>query len=56
MTRRKDGPVYHIDYVFAPSNWLDGADIELGGYDKWIGSGLSDHAPLLCTFPRERLT
>lgn len=45
--RRKDGPTYHIDYVFAPRDWLSGAsEIEIGSFEDWCGNGLSDHVPV----------
>ncbi len=46
--RRKDGPTYHIDYVFLPRAWLSRASrVEVGGFEAWCGAGLSDHVPLL---------
>jgi exodeoxyribonuclease-3 len=46
--RRKDGPTYHIDYIFLPKAWLDGScRVEIGGFADWCGSGLSDHMPLV---------
>lgn len=46
--RRKDGPTYHIDYVFAPEAWLDRTrGFEVGAFEEWCGNGLSDHAPLV---------
>jgi exodeoxyribonuclease III len=48
--RRADMP-YHIDYLFVPVTWLKTLrSFELGGYDAWCGSGLSDHAPLIAEF------
>jgi endonuclease/exonuclease/phosphatase family protein len=48
--RRSDMP-YHIDYLFVPATWLKGLrSFELGDYDTWCGSGLSDHAPLVAEF------
>ena len=43
--RTIDGPSYHIDYVFTPAGWPITA-VDLGSFDDWIGSGLSDHVPL----------
>lgn len=46
--RAKDGPTYHIDYVFLPQAWLGRVTgFEIGSYDDWCGNGLSDHAPLV---------
>jgi exodeoxyribonuclease III len=48
--RRPDMP-YHIDYIFVPMTWLKNLlSFELGDYDAWCGSGLSDHAPLIAEF------
>jgi hypothetical protein len=42
---------YHIDYLFVPMTWLkDLVSFELGDYDAWCASGLSDHAPLSAEF------
>ena len=46
--RRKDGPRYHIDYVFIPRDWLGRVrDFRVGGFEDWCGNGLSDHVPLV---------
>ncbi len=45
--RTKDGPSYHIDYVFVPRPWLDGAKVEIGTFEEWCGPGFSDHAPVM---------
>ncbi len=46
--RKRDGPTYHIDYVFVPAGWLSSVgDFQVGTFDDWIGNGLSDHVPLL---------
>ena len=46
--RQKDGPTYHIDYVFLPAQWLASvAELTVGTYEDWCGSGLSDHVPIL---------
>ena len=45
--RTRDGPTYHIDYMFLPSTWLSAIDaFEIGSFDDWCGNGLSDHVPL----------
>ncbi len=46
--RRKDGPTYHIDYVFLPRTWSRRIrEMEVGSYEDWCGSGLGDHVPLV---------
>ena len=45
--RRRDGPIYHIDYCFIPKSWTPRlARVAVGGFDDWVGAGLSDHVPL----------
>lgn len=44
--RTKDGPTYHIDYIFAPGPLLDGARLSVGSFEEWCGNGLSDHVPI----------
>jgi len=45
--RKKDGPTYHIDYIFVPRAWLAHlAAMRVGRFAAWCGSGLSDHVPL----------
>jgi endonuclease/exonuclease/phosphatase family metal-dependent hydrolase len=49
--RNKDGPKYHIDYCFVPSSWTGSlAAVSVGSFDDWVGSGLSDHVPLIVDF------
>lgn len=46
--RTRDGPTYHIDYVFLPRSWLNAInEFSVGNYDDWCASGLSDHVPLV---------
>jgi len=46
--RKKNGPTYHIDYVFIPSQWLPQVrELTVGTYEEWCGAGLSDHVPIL---------
>ena len=46
--RTKDGPTYHIDYVFLPSAWIGKVrDLSVGGFEAWCGAGLSDHVPVV---------
>ena len=45
--RLKGGPTYHIDYIFLPRRWLAALrTVEVGSYEVWCGSGLSDHVPV----------
>jgi len=49
--RRIDGPTYHIDFVFAPRDWLtEIKDFSVGTFDDWVGNGLSDHVPITIEF------
>lgn len=46
--RTRDGPTYHIDYIFMPRSWVNAIDsFSIGGFDAWCGNGLSDHVPLI---------
>lgn len=46
--RKKDGPTYHIDYIFIPQAWEQKmARFEVGTFEAWCGSKLSDHVPLI---------
>jgi len=46
--RKKDGPTYHIDYVFLPAQWLGRVrELAVGTFEDWCGSGLSDHVPIV---------
>ncbi len=46
--RRKDGPTYHIDYVFTPRIWVDrNREFSIGTFEKWCGAKLSDHVPVV---------
>jgi exodeoxyribonuclease-3 len=46
--RRKDGPTYHIDYIFLPRQWLTLVQrLTVGTFEEWCGSGLSDHVPIV---------
>ena len=49
--RKVGGPAFHLDYIFAPTEWkqqLRGVDV--GGFEAWVGAGLSDHVPLTAAF------
>jgi exodeoxyribonuclease III len=42
---------YHIDYIFVPTSWLKNlVSFEVGTFEAWCRSGLSDHAPLIAEF------
>lgn len=42
---------YHIDYIFVPTTWLKNLmSFEIGTFEEWCGTGLSDHAPLIANF------
>lgn len=46
--RRRASDGYHIDYVFMPEEWSKCAfALIVGRYQDWVGSGLSDHVPLV---------
>ncbi len=54
--RKKDGPTYHLDYVFVPRFWTDTiSEMTVGSFETWCGSGLSDHVPVVVELqlPRE---
>ncbi len=45
--RKRDGPTYHIDYIFLPEAWIDRVRaFSVGRFEDWVGNGLSDHVPL----------
>jgi exodeoxyribonuclease-3 len=44
--RRRDGPTFHIDFCFVPLAWSI-ASVEVGAFDEWVATGLSDHVPLV---------
>jgi exodeoxyribonuclease-3 len=45
QTRTEDGRTYHIDYCFVPTT--ASATVSLGSFADWVGSGQSDHVPLI---------
>jgi hypothetical protein len=48
---RRQDKRYHIDYVFVPKAMLQRVRaFEIGTYEQWCLSGLSDHAPLVAEF------
>ncbi|SDM41538.1 Endonuclease/Exonuclease/phosphatase family protein [Geodermatophilus siccatus] len=42
--RRERG--FHIDHIWLPADWADGAKVDVGDFDTWIAPGLSDHVPV----------
>ena len=49
--RKKDGPTYHLDYIFVPRNWVrDISALSVGSFEDWCGAGLSDHVPVVVEF------
>ena len=48
--RKLRGPRYHLDFVYAPREWLPLSTLEVGSFRKWTGTGLSDHVPLRLTY------
>ena len=49
--RTFDGPRYHIDYCFAPADWMESiSSVTLGKFDEWVATGLSDHVPMTVDF------
>lgn len=52
--RKKDGPTYHIDYIFIPRTWTEREfGLRVGLFEAWVGGGLSDHVPLVLDIPAE---
>ena len=46
--RIKDGPTYHIDYIFASDPILSHTrTLSVGTFEDWCGNKLSDHVPLI---------
>lgn len=46
--RKLDGPRFHIDFCFIPSEWVPSLEaVEVGGFAEYVGQGLSDHVPLV---------
>ena len=49
--RKRDGPTYHIDFVFVPHAWIRRtAEFHIRSFEHWCGSGLSDHSPVTAEF------
>jgi hypothetical protein len=44
--RRRERP-FHIDHMMIPESWADGVKLDVGDFDTWVGSGRSDHVPLI---------
>jgi exodeoxyribonuclease III len=47
QTNKIDGPRYHIDYCFLPQDWTPDVEVTLGTFTEWVGSGRSDHVPMI---------
>ena len=48
LDRTRDGPTYHIDYVFLPTGWIGKVrHLSIGTFETWCGAGLSDHVPVV---------
>ncbi len=46
--RTRDGPTYHIDYIFLPETWVPRITcLDIGAFEPWCGAGLSDHVPVI---------
>jgi exonuclease III len=47
--QRRHGEVsgFHIDHIWLPAAWADGAKVDVGDFDTWIASHRSDHVPLI---------
>jgi exodeoxyribonuclease-3 len=45
--RIKEGPTYHIDYVFVPACRIGKVQVDIGTFENWCSAGLSDHAPVI---------
>jgi exodeoxyribonuclease-3 len=46
--RTKDGPTYHIDYIFGSKDLIENAkSFDVGTFENWVGNKLSDHVPLV---------
>lgn len=46
--RKKDGPTYHIDYIFLPRAWVARlCALSVGSFEQWCQPGLSDHVPVV---------
>jgi exodeoxyribonuclease-3 len=42
---------HHIDYIFVPRSWLSKlVSFDVGTFEEWCLTGLSDHAPLIADF------
>ncbi|MGY1690385.1 endonuclease/exonuclease/phosphatase family protein [Geodermatophilus sp. SYSU D01105] len=46
---------FHIDHVVVPTEWADGAKVEIGDFETWVASGRSDHAPVVVDLEADRL-
>lgn len=50
-SRRPDKDLYHVDYFFAHQSWHSRClGFEVGSYEDWVQTKLSDHVPLIADF------
>jgi exodeoxyribonuclease-3 len=49
--RRKREAPFHIDFAFVPKPLVAGLQVEVGGFDEWVGAGRSDHVPVIVDLP-----
>lgn len=46
--RTEIGRRFHIDYLFIPNGWRPLLrNVAIGSFAEWVGSGLSDHVPVV---------
>lgn len=48
------GGRFHIDYVFAARERLEGATVTIGDVETWVRDRGSDHVPIIVRLPRNR--
>ncbi len=46
---------FHIDHVWVPAEWAEGAEVRIGDFDTWVASGRSDHVPVVADVRDRRL-
>jgi len=47
LDRAAGGLTYHLDCCLVPRRWAAACSVTVGGFDEWMGSGLSDHVPVV---------
>jgi hypothetical protein len=45
--RQKRELGYHVDHLFVPEQWTPELELTLGDFDTWVGTGRSEHVPLI---------